>query len=277
MAVAALIKFVQGVSTPPAGQALIGATAALVTASNGDDSGVAIREWTMVDVPAGSILTTGVVGIAPTFAFTPDVAGGYHLKLAVADLNGNGAQDFRVFQVAEPSGMVLPPFDALAPSLNFGGQLRGWAPAMDAWLRVFDIANEVPLLDGDFSIDLGTFTRVVARTIDARRLPTTSYGRTLKARLSVVLESSVVGVTAEAQLYDQTNGVIVTGTTLSNSAAPSKVLPFEVTSGALTVGSSAGNIRRDAVTLYELRLRMSVGTSPDVAILRNARLRFTYE
>lgn len=137
MAVSALIKFVQGASTPPAGEALIGVLTTPVTCSNGDNSNVANFEWEMIDRPPGSVVPLGIVavGLVPTFMFIPDVRGGYHLHLTTMDLAGNQAEDFRVFQVPEVSGHVIPPLDAVQAALNFGAQSRGWAKYLEDLLR----------------------------------------------------------------------------------------------------------------------------------------------
>lgn len=131
MSVTARIKFVQGVSTPPAGEALIGVAGTLVTASSDANQNVDSWQWEWIDVPPGSGLVVGIAssGQVPTFSFTPplNVPGGYHLHLTVRDSAGNAAEDFRVFQVPEYDGRIIVPFAALAPALNFGGQLRGWA------------------------------------------------------------------------------------------------------------------------------------------------------
>lgn len=137
MAVTAKIKFFQNPSNPPAGEALIGVTGVPVQVSNEDNSNVESWEWEVVDKPPTSAVPSGVVasGNVPIFDFTPDQPGGYHLHLTVIDIAGNKSQDFRVFQVPEPSGYIIPPFDAEAPALNFGGQKRGWAKYAEELLR----------------------------------------------------------------------------------------------------------------------------------------------
>lgn len=137
MPVSAKITFVQGLSTPPAGEALIGELTTPVTCSNDDNSNVALFEWEMVDRPPTSAVPLGIVavGTVPTFQFVPDQRGGYLLHLTVTDLAGNRAEDFRVFQVPETTGHLIPPFSALAPALNFAGQLRGWAKPLEELLR----------------------------------------------------------------------------------------------------------------------------------------------
>lgn len=140
MAVTAAVKFTQGATTDLPGRALVGVAGMLVVASNGDNSNVQVWTWEVLYVPPGSAVPTGVVatGSTPTFQFTPDLPGGYVLRLTVQDASGLVAADVRVFQVLEPSGRRKPPFGADARSFNFGGQASGWDPAMREWLAVAD-------------------------------------------------------------------------------------------------------------------------------------------
>jgi len=137
MAVAAKIKFVQGMSTPPAGEALIGVVGVPVTASNEDSSNVETMEWEWVDAPPTSSIVPGIAyfGAPQDLIFLPDQSGGYLLHLTVVDAAGNRADSYLVFQVAEVGGYIIPPFQASAPMVNFGGQKRGWAKYLEILLR----------------------------------------------------------------------------------------------------------------------------------------------
>jgi hypothetical protein len=140
MTVSASIKFTQGILNPPAGQALFGAQGSLVVVSNGNDANVVRWVWTILDVPPGSAVTVGVVSDGPTasFSFTPDHVDSFFVQLDVYDLAGNKSTDRRVFAVQRQGSRYIPPFDAEAGELNFGGQTRGWAVAMEAWLGAVD-------------------------------------------------------------------------------------------------------------------------------------------
>lgn len=138
MSVFAKIKFTQLPSyDPPAGEALVGDAGLEVVCSNENNSNVETFSWEVIDAPPGSVVPLGVVayGNVTTFSFVPDLPGGYHVHLTTIDLAGNKAEDFRVFQVPEPSGYLIPPFDAEAPALNFAGQKRGWAKPIEELLR----------------------------------------------------------------------------------------------------------------------------------------------
>lgn len=140
-----MIQFVQpgggGTGTP--GQALIGNLSLPVTVQNNNNSQVATLTFEVVSVPPGSTVPTGIVqdGSVTTYLFTPDVRGGYEIHLTTKDVDGNFAEDYRVFQVAETTGRIIPPFKADANSFNFGGQTLGWAPYVDAYLRALDTAG----------------------------------------------------------------------------------------------------------------------------------------
>lgn len=165
MTVSAAISFAQGASTSAPGVSLIGVASSLVTASNGgNNTNVVDWLWEMIDVSSLSALPTGVVqeGLTPTYKFTPDASGGYLLHLVVFDQFGNFAEDFRVFQVPETSGRIIPPFRATDKSLNFiissVMNTRGWSPFMEAYLREIDALAVLvgsgwqTVIDFDFSL-----------------------------------------------------------------------------------------------------------------------------
>jgi hypothetical protein len=133
--VAAALTFVQGLTVGIAGQALYGALAAAVVVSNGNNTGVAVWTYTVIDVPPGSVVPTGVVqtGLTPTWTFFPDVTGGYLVEVTVTDAFGNTVSDIRCFGVKEAHGLFQPPFAANAAMLNFSNGKRGWAVIMEAW------------------------------------------------------------------------------------------------------------------------------------------------
>ena len=150
-AVAAKIKLTQGATTDIAGNAVFGITGASVVASNDNNTNVKRWTWFLTDVPPGSALVVGTDGTggtpfapnqdgsSPTFSFTPDVRGGYAVKLIVWDEDGKVTATHSItFGVKEESNRFIPPFRAVASMLKFAGQLRGWAPYLEEWLRAFD-------------------------------------------------------------------------------------------------------------------------------------------
>jgi hypothetical protein len=147
MSATAQLKFVQGGNVGAAATSLIGATGASVTASNGgDDTQNKTWTYTMIDVPLGSAVPTGVVqsGAAPTFSWTPDVTGGYYLQLGTVGNDNSQALDARSFGVVRPSGRYIPAFMSPAAGNNFAGQLRGWAKYLEVWLIYLDGLVSIP-------------------------------------------------------------------------------------------------------------------------------------
>lgn len=145
MTVNAAIAFKQGATTTAPGVAMIGTTGTSVIVSNGDDTNVENWEYEVVDVPPTSTVATGVQsdGGVPSYTFTPDIAGGYLLHIVVTDADGNTAEDYRVFQVYETSGRIIPPFKATDIALNFiiSGHMntRGWATFQGAYDKEVDV------------------------------------------------------------------------------------------------------------------------------------------
>lgn len=132
---AAKIKFAQGSVQGADDEALIGVLGTEVTAQAVE--AMDDYKWTVVDVPPGSAVPTGIVAqgsTAASYSFEPDERGGYHLELEGLS-GGRRTKSRKVFQVQEEGGWVIPPFDALARALNFGGQLRGWAKYIEDILR----------------------------------------------------------------------------------------------------------------------------------------------
>jgi hypothetical protein len=144
MAATALIVFDQG-GPGTAGQAFEGTLAGgAVTIDNDDDTDVTLLEYTMLDVPPGSAVATGLMasGAPPQIAaFTPDVPGSYRVKL---EASGGGLTDtdIRCFGVRNNRGIIIPPYQrnpaplpltgsgipgAKPDEQNYGGQARGWA------------------------------------------------------------------------------------------------------------------------------------------------------
>jgi hypothetical protein len=151
MTILASVQFVQGITTYNPGQAARGVSGTAVTVQNGaSNSGVVRWQFTVLDVPPGSSIPIGVAqnGATPTWSFTPDIANCYSIRLDVYDSLGNNQFDIRAFGVPMPSGHIIPPFGALASTVNFAGQTRGWSPAMEEF---------VGPLEPRFVADLATY------------------------------------------------------------------------------------------------------------------------
>ncbi len=116
--------------------------------------------------------------------------------------------------------------------------------------------------------------RVSSRVVDLSQYPVITESKIRTIKFVAVLEAQgSVGTTANIELYDVTNSSTVTGSTLSTILNT----PTHVTSAALTLGSSLGNLRTDASTLYDVRLTMTNGNlSTDAAICCYSALIITY-
>lgn len=286
MAVAAKIKFVQGMSDPPAGEALIGVAAVEVVVTNQNNSNVETYEWEMVDAPPGSSVSTGIMasGGVSTVSFTPDLPGGYILRLTVLDLAGNKATDFRVFQIVEASGYLIPPFTATANALNFSGQTRGWAKYLEEMLRYLLLGGgggggvpdqftyELTFLAAIESTDSSSFTRVAGRrvTADATRYPSSVTGLTKTMYFEGTVEVSNPATSVEIKL------VTAGGTDVTDSLFSSVSVIPESFSLLVPYGTSSGEIRTDYAFDYEVHVRLIGGSPGDVAIISAAQLVIRY-
>jgi len=150
MTVAALLKFQQGITIGTAGVALYGSSGVPVTASNNDDTNVAVWTYSVVDAPPGSAITPGVkqTGATPTWTFTPDHTDTFLVQLDVTGHDGTTATHQLAFGVKRANGRIVPPFQGVPSSINFGSRTRGWSADMEAWLNYVDsIANETTVFN----------------------------------------------------------------------------------------------------------------------------------
>lgn len=275
----AKLKFVQGVTIGDPGEALFGAFGAEVTASAVDYGSAQTFRFRLVDAPIASTLVPATVqdGALTSYKFTPDVAGGYLFELVATDPSGRESVTYLCFGVKETNGKFIPPFSAKAAAVNFDGQTRGWSRYAEEWFA----RNE----DVIFAIADQSTTTFFARAGGARKLDMSRYparvgGLYRKVRFVATLENALhsVAYNAEVRLWDLTNGVLVTSSTLDNTGAVDRGVATEVTSAALTVGSAAGNVRSDAPTTYAAEFR-GVGVIPggERVLLGTARIEITYE
>ena len=147
------------------------------------------------------------------------------------------------------------------------GQVLISAPAAES-IR----PTEFSFLSGLASTTLSTFSRIGARKIDLSSFPSTIGSLTRTVQFFADVDKTSGATTVEVQLYDSTHAVAVSGTDLTSISTAS----FEVTSSALTVGSSAGNVRSDVASQYELQLKMNGGGGSDAVFCTNARFVVTY-
>ncbi len=169
-AVAASIKFTQGMTTDSFGRSVFGVLAVAVTCSPGP-SPVQIKRytWTVIDAPPASAITPGTVlsdGPSPTCTFTPDTAYGYLIQLTVYDSSGVTSTQRRVFGVKDVNSRFIPPYSALGSELNFAGQLRGASPFMEAFFAAL-VGSVVLFGDVTGASAATTVVRIQNRNVSA--------------------------------------------------------------------------------------------------------------
>lgn len=148
MSAVALIKFVQGATVGPSGQALIGAVGSF-TVENSDNAGVLSWQIDLLYVPPGSAAMSSTpyalndAGSVPSADIAGDVTGCWRVRLKVWDVPGRDGPpidtDIRVFGIKEPTHGILVPCPQLNPppinetnptkpdEFNFAGNQNGWA------------------------------------------------------------------------------------------------------------------------------------------------------
>lgn len=275
MAIVAQIKFVQGMTIGVAGRALAGTAGSNVVASNGDDSDVVRWKWTMISAPGGSVVPEGVISDGPTttMTFLPDVAGGYHVELQAFDVDGNSSIDRRVFQVPEASGDYIPPFQAEAPAMNFGGQLKGWHPYLEALLRkvgsgfrtangdVVQAAAEIASLATGNTATIGsTFSLAANRTyiVDVEVVVQTdgpSKSRVFNERRVFRTAGGVVSANAQAPTTGPEDNPPGAG------PASSVAIAFTGTTGRIDVTNTSGSTVR-ASCVRQIRYLETAASAP---------------
>lgn len=245
--------------------------------------------WSLLDKPPGSAVTLGTP-TAQDATFTPDLPGSYRVQLVT---NGGGPGNVQILVAAVTKdfngltvnrGWRIPALGEVVPENNFNGQDRGWDEALRYIFNDF-LTMQVAGFEIIFAVEsdstLTTFARQGIRTIDMSRYPLNIGIYARKVRFVAVLENSLHSAlyNAEVRLFDYTNGVAVTSTTLNNTAPVDRSIATEFTSAELTVGGASGNIRNDAPTMYRCEFRaVGVLTPPlDRVVLGNAFLRISYE
>ena len=191
--VAAVIQITQGLNVGAPGEALIGVLGPF-TLTSAENLGVINYLWEVLDVPPTSALPVGVFtgGAVPSITPGADVRGSYLFRLTTTDLAGNQATDTRAFAVLETTGRLIPPFLGTDQSMNFGGQTRGWAKYIEAYLHAVDAGGgggggrtftfpgdaDYTVLAADDIIEWSTLTAVRTATLPVA--PTVGEEHTLK-------------------------------------------------------------------------------------------------
>lgn len=134
------------------------------------------------------------------------------------------------------------------------------------------VGTELSLLSGPASTGLSFFQRVGGRSINISSWPATLNGLARTISFFADIQKTITATSVEIQLFDVTNNVLVTSTNLTSTS----LSLVTVSAINLTVGSSAGNIRSDVNSQYEVQLKMNGGNQNDQVYCLNARLLITY-
>ncbi len=142
-------------------------------------------------------------------------------------------------------------------------------------LLALALPTDITFVSGVTLNGFSTPAGVGGRELDITLFPallTDGSGRTRSLTFNANLEVSAPGVDGYCQLFDTTNNVVITNSLFhfTNSVAAA------FTSLPLTVGTTPGTIRSDAITRYEVQLWKVSNAVTDRAICNNARITITY-
>jgi hypothetical protein len=269
----AQIQFTQGANVGGDGQSVIGFSIGL--AVNMTDKGGASATsylWEIVNWPAPlsapPAVTSSTTQIATTYPLHDGV---YIVRLTREDIVDGVTVDTKFFGVNDTEGHIIPSAGMSGRITNVGtnaglAQTAGWMGRADASTNVFmdailrwlkeaaKNAQVFPIVSGAQS-----HTTEVGKRIGTLRIDPTTYPSYSTAKFQVILEATT-GKTAEALLYNVTDGGVVSGSTLtSTSTTP------EVKEATVTLPSA----QKD----YEVQLRMTVANAgSDLVTCTCARL-----
>ncbi len=131
-------------------------------------------------------------------------------------------------------------------------------------MHLLPMVNTYGISSGTESLSTNTFTAIGTISFDPSSLFAGDDEIVRLITFEAIVESTS-GVTAEIRLYNITDGVTVTGSTLSSSAnSPTKI------SAILTVGSSPNLV--NGSRLYEAQFRISSPSGPAITDRANCKL-----
>ncbi|HEY5268224.1 MAG TPA: hypothetical protein VII94_03770 [Candidatus Saccharimonadales bacterium] len=149
-----------------------------------------------------------------------------------------------------------------------------WGPAPTGGLSAVTIfPSRITMVAGAQAASGVTNTVIGGTSIDMSDFPVTSAsGQTRSVYFGADYLAASGSDTAQIQLWDATNGAVITGTT--NTTSNTTVTRF--ISSALTVGTSNGNVRTDSAAQYQVQLAVTAGSLTDDAVCYNAYIIIKY-
>lgn len=249
--------------------------------------------WELLDRPPGSASTLSTP-TAITSSFIPDVVGSYRIQLttALGVFILTYRARFSASGVLLNRGWALPAIGELPNEANYGGNTRSYAQVFESILGDilieldgFGKYTEIPLSRSDLDTRFTGFVRAGMFQLDLSKYPATSGIRAREIKLKAIVAASgaldgggIVPWVCQVRLYDSTHGVVVGGSTIDGPTV-NVTTPALVSSAALTVGASAGNLRSDAPAIYEVQFRAlgaGVLSAPDDVSLYQSILTVEY-
>lgn len=257
----ATCQFTQGANVGGDGQSVIAfVTGVQVTMTDKGGAGATSYLWEIVNWPGLLAAPPSITSSTSQVAYvTPVQDGMYIVRLTRVDPTNGTTVDVKFFGVNDAEGHIIPAAGQSGRITNIGGspalaQVAGWMGRADAGTNVFmdailrwlkqsaKNAQVFPIVSGTQSHDNTVGKRIGTLRIDPTRYP--SYST---AKFQVILEVTT-GKTAEALLYNVTDGGPVAGSTLtSTSTTP------EVQEATVTLPSAEKD--------YEVQLRMTAANA----------------
>ena len=258
----ATIHFTQGGTDAGSGQSALGFTSgAVVTMTDDGGAGATSYAWSIINWPAPlSSPPTITNGSSQVATVTPTQDGVYLVQLTRVE-SGVTTVDTRFFGILDTDGFQLPVAGMTGNISNVGAsptlaKAAGWMgradastnTLLDAYLRwtkkAAKNAQAFPVVSGAQSHNLATFRRIGTLQIDPTKYP--GYAQ---AKFQAIIEASG-SKTAEIQLYNTTDGGIVSGSVL------------DVTSNSPTLVDATVTLP-SSLKAYEAQLRMTTVSSPN--------------
>tara|TARA_R110000868_G_scaffold67046_6_gene199275 strand:- start:7137 stop:8324 length:1188 start_codon:yes stop_codon:yes gene_type:complete len=233
---------------------------------------------------------------ASSSSWKPKVASGGSSFTAGGDLSGSSTsqtviklQSYAVASTAPTEGYVLT-WDssssswkpvavklqgyAVATTVPTNNYVLTWESSSSSWKPKIVPAilyTELYLTSGLEVTTSNSYIRAGARKIDLSYFPSTIGSLTRVVKFVANVDKTATATNVAIQLYDNTNGVLVTSTNLTSTS----VSNVEV-SATITAGASSGNLRTDSAAQYELQLKMTGGSAGDSVACTSAYILITY-
>jgi len=263
-------------------------------APNGD-VGVSSWQWTLIERPPGSVVSL-ISATSPVCEVQPDAYGAYVVSLRVNGM-GDHTDGHAKTMIACRYPDLAPGFhigDWRAPAFNEGTLANYGGNALGAQPDIYKFMDEVRNLLMPMYWNIKAFfwefsfpSHLTARSnLAAPAWATAGYLPLITAEdpadplsvynrayfMATLFRNGAAG-TAKVRLYDETNGVMITGTDLTTATGTID----DVLAGPLTIGIAPGNIRMDGPTRYRVDIEITGGTPVDfVEIMRAAIMLFRF-